>query len=1405
MKKILIAFVGLIVILAVAVVVVPRLIDWNGYKPDIVKAVKDATGRDLEIAGDIDVSILPDISFEVSGIRLANAEGAAESDMVAVQSVRGRLALFPLVSREVIVEELVVTKPVVHLEVDADGRPNWAMSGQEEPEETVQADGGLPFSDLKLGDVRVEDGLITYHARRTGQAVVAKALTVKARLEGLASPFSLDGSVTVNDEPVTLKVSMDSPAGLLAGERASLLTALESTHITMTYDGGTRQKPVPALDGTFDLNIPSVGRFAAWLGRPLADEQPDPGRLDVHAVFAGEGAKMVLKEATIDGEALEAKADGIVDMTGATKLVTLNIEAGVLDVDRYLPPRGETPMARRRHDKDGPKEDARDPFQGLSDEPFDLSPLKGTDADVKIVIGGIKALGYEVGRIAFDATLKNGALTAKLAELGLYGGNMTADLNVDGSGEVLSVDVAKSIDNVDVGALARVAQGDQAKIAGIASGTMTAKGSGASPRALAQDLTAAAKLSLGGIDVKDAPGVISKLDLAIDLPGFEANPTVKGSVIYNKETVAFSLESDPVPTVLSEDRFAAKLALDSKRITVSYDGAVQRAPVPGMDGLFTLDVPSVGSLLSWLGQPLPSGQPDPGPLTVKAVLAADGATAILKEATIAGQALDAKASGSYDSSGEIPKLTFNVEAGVLDIDRYLPVAAEGPDVQQQPAPEKPAMAGAGPLAALPDEPFDLTPLRGKEAEISVSIGGLKAMGYALGRTVFVADLKGGIMNADLKELGLYGGKVAGKVQLDGSGEALGVDTAINMTKVDVGALARAAQGDAAAVAGIASGSVKADGRGKNPRALAESLAANVDLKLGGIKAEQAGMAKLTEAELNLDMPGLDRPTSLEANVLYNKQRVSLDLVGAPPKQVFAGQAFDLDAKIVSEIVNAAYVGKVQSAPVPGLSGNFDLDIPSVAALAAWLDQPLDPAQPDPGPLKVKAVMSADGAKAAIKEASINGKALKASAQASVDISQPVTRFDANVEIIEADLNAYLPPGKEAQDAPAGAAAAPGPASWSEEPIDVSALRSAEGQVVVKVGKIRYGDLDVESGSATVAITAGVLKALVEQVQLAGGTINVDATVDGSQQAPSVDYKVAIANVQARPLLKSFAGTDRLSGTLNFETSGRTVGGSQKQMVGALNGQGSFIFKNGAIHGMNIAATLRDVKSLGLASSEEQKTDFAELSGTFTITDGVLENRDLKMLAPLVRLGGGGVVPMPPRTVDYTVEAKLVASMEGQGGQDALAGLPIPVAITGSWDDPSFEVDWKSVLSLAAQDPARLANMPSELRDMGSSLGIDLPIPDLGTGTGTGGVPGVGDVLQQIPGLPGTQQAPAAPTGQTQPSAGVGGVLQQLIQPQATPSPAPAPAPAPAPTAPAPQQQAPALDPLNTLKKGLFGN
>ena len=163
----------------------------------------------------------------------------------------------------------------------------------------------------------------------------------------------------------------------------------------------------------------------------------------------------------------------------------------------------------------------------------------------------------------------------------------------------------------------------------------------------------------------------------------------------------------------------------------------------------------------------------------------------------------------------------------------------------------------------------------------------------------------------------------------------------------------------------------------------------------------------------------------------------------------------------------------------------------------------------------------------------------------------------------------------------------------------------------------------------------------------------------------------------------------------------TQGRSQKQMVSGLGGRVDMLFKDGAVRGINVAQMMRGLSTdiiNGWSRSDVQKTDFAALSASYSIAKGIAVNNDLQMVGPLVRLRGKGTVDMPRQRLDYKVDPKLVATLEGQGSDAELTGFNVPIVIKGPWRKPRIYPDIAGVLD----NPAAALK---QLKGLGK-LGID---------------------------------------------------------------------------------------------------
>lgn len=79
LKILLYGFGGLVLLLVVAGVAATLFVEPNQFKPQIVKAVKDQTGRDLDIQGDLALSVFPWLGVKIGPTRMSNPRALAIS------------------------------------------------------------------------------------------------------------------------------------------------------------------------------------------------------------------------------------------------------------------------------------------------------------------------------------------------------------------------------------------------------------------------------------------------------------------------------------------------------------------------------------------------------------------------------------------------------------------------------------------------------------------------------------------------------------------------------------------------------------------------------------------------------------------------------------------------------------------------------------------------------------------------------------------------------------------------------------------------------------------------------------------------------------------------------------------------------------------------------------------------------------------------------------------------------------------------------------------------------------------------------------------------------------------------------------------------------------------------------
>ena len=455
--------------------------------------------------------------------------------------------------------------------------------------------------------------------------------------------------------------------------------------------------------------------------------------------------------------------------------------------------------------------------------------------------------------------------------------------------------------------------------------------------------------------------------------------------------------------------------------------------------------------------------------------------------------------------------------------------------------------------------------------------------------------------------------------------------------------------------------------------------------------------EITAVNLNLKDVSLDRPIKLSFAAQLDKQPISmvgaLGPVGKDFKQ--ATIPVDLDINALKELV-LQLKGSVMN---PGSTPGFDLAVEmkpfSPRKLVATLDQPFPVATSDPKALDsvaLKANLKGDANRVSVSNGVLNldESTLNFSLKAS-DFSRPNLAFDMNLDQI--NLDRYLPPKSE-QPAPAEKTAA-------KKATDYEPLRKMILDGRLKIGQLVASKAKISDLLVQIKAKNGIFNLDPLQLTMYQGNVNGKGNFNVQTQTPKSNINMKVAGVQVGPLLQDVIEKDILEGLTNAQLNLAMAGDNPDKIKQTLNGKGQLRFNDGAIVGIDLAGMVRNAKAaFGLAQkpSERPRTDFAELSAPFTITNGLFNTPQTSLKSPLIRVLAAGNANLVTEALDFRVEPKVVGTIKGQGDASDRTGLMVPVIVSGTFSDPKFAPDLAGVAKKQLQGVLEGTEKPEELMD-----------------------------------------------------------------------------------------------------------
>jgi AsmA protein len=491
----------LVALIALMLIGVRLFVNPNDFKGRIEKAVKDQTGRELHLPGDIKLSVFPWIALELGPVSLSNPTGFPAEPFIQVKHLALRVRLLPLLHKELNVGRIDIDGLDLRLLKNAQGKGNWEDFGGKETPAPAPAAAGSSIPALRdLSGVTITDSRISYQdmvANGVNLSIgrVAAGATTPVSLEtqltsgrgaaplelslklDLAPDFAtkkyqvskleLQGARAAADGVHALQVKFDTPAATAdLGAQTLSVPAFSAQLAGAKLSGefsGSKIVDAPRFSGSFKLDPVSPRDLMAALGiePPKTRDAAVLKKLAGSGAFSYAGSVLGLQKFALqlDDSTLKGEATDSLD----SKVMTFQLALDHIDLDRYRPPEERATAAQPA-----------------------VNSATGQDATLKTLrlngaatIGQATVSNLKVTHVSATVAAKDGIVHLAPVHAQLYGGAFSGDITLDARTPENAFKIDETLTNVDMAALLKdFAKSQRLSGRGNISGTFAGGGSG---------------------------------------------------------------------------------------------------------------------------------------------------------------------------------------------------------------------------------------------------------------------------------------------------------------------------------------------------------------------------------------------------------------------------------------------------------------------------------------------------------------------------------------------------------------------------------------------------------------------------------------------------------------------------------------------------------------------------------------------------------------------------------------------------------------------------------------------------------------------------------------------------------------------------------------------------------------
>ncbi|MFO8033472.1 MAG: AsmA family protein [Desulfohalobiaceae bacterium] len=505
-KWILAGLAGFLVLIVVAAYAILATYDFNKLKPRIEQAALEATGRQLDMQGDVELEFGFTPSLVVQEVSLENAAWGSQEPMADIQRFEVQVALWPLLRGDVEIKRLVLVKPKILLEASKKGRFNFELDTGQKPEAQEKdaangqqtegdAESSLPL--LTVYDLQIKEASLVYRDLGTKESVNLFLDDFRLRTDSQQSDINLDFQGRYEEQEFSGQGSLGSFQALLQKEQVwDLDLDLAALGLELDLEGGIQDVlGQTGLDIKISAQAKDLAGLQELLGSGVRLEKP----LQLKARLQDTGTK-AYQVSGLDCKLGQSDLQGSLDLdvSGSKPKVQADLQSGLLDVKALLPEseKGKQGESKQGEQGNGSGQEEAGPKKVFPQDPIDAGLLDMANASLEMGVEKLILPGLALNQLELQGSLQDGALKLSPVQAEIGQGSLDADIGLRSRQSRLEMQLGAEIQGMQ---LAKMLQELEAEfeMQGLLDADIQVSGTGSSVAEIMAGLDGQAGLVLG--------------------------------------------------------------------------------------------------------------------------------------------------------------------------------------------------------------------------------------------------------------------------------------------------------------------------------------------------------------------------------------------------------------------------------------------------------------------------------------------------------------------------------------------------------------------------------------------------------------------------------------------------------------------------------------------------------------------------------------------------------------------------------------------------------------------------------------------------------------------------------------------------------------------------------------------